>query len=65
MRKMLHTVILALLGVILLTAPGGGGDSAVEETGQRESEAIPAMKQLSLVEYRVRKSMLTQKVPLI
>ena len=49
---MLHTVILALLGVILLTAPGCGGRSAVEETVQREIEAITAMKQLSLVEYR-------------
>ena len=55
MRKMLHTVILALLGVILLTAPGCGGRSAVEETVQREIEAITAMKQLSLVEYRVSK----------
>ena len=52
---MLHTVILALLGVILLTAPGCGGHSAVEETVQREIEAITAMKQLSLVEYRVSK----------
>ena len=55
MRKMLHTVFLALLGVILLTAPGCGGHSAVEETVQREIEAITAMKQLSLVEYRVSK----------
>ena len=55
MRKFLHTVFLALLGVILLTAPGCGGHSAVEETVQREIEAITAMKQLSLVEYRVSK----------
>ena len=55
MRKILHTVSLALLGVVLLTSPGCGSRSAVEETVHREIEAITAMRQLSLVEYRVSK----------
>ena len=55
MRKILHTVSLALLGVVLLTSPGCGGRAAVEETVHREIEAITAMRQLSLVEYRVSK----------
>ena len=55
MRKIFHTVILALLGVVLLTSSGCGGRAAVEETVHREIEAITAMRQLSLVEYRVSK----------
>ena len=55
MRKILHTVVLALLGVVLLTSPGCGGRAVVEETVHREIEAITAMRQLSLVEYRVSK----------
>ena len=55
MRKIFHTVTLALLGVVLLTSPGCGGRAVVEETVHREIEAITAMRQLSLVEYRVSK----------
>ena len=52
---MFHTIVLSLLGAVLLTTPGCGGHSALEETVHREIEAITAMKQLSLVEYRVSK----------
>ena len=55
MRLSLHTAALALLGAVLLTAPGCARRGAVEETVLREIEAITAMKQLSLVEYRVSK----------
>lgn len=55
MRKLLHTAALSLLGSVLLMLPGCGGHAAVEDTVQREIEAITAMKQLSLVEYRVSK----------
>ena len=55
MRRSLHTTLLALLGAVLLTAPGCARRGAVEETVLREIEAITAMKQLSLVEYRVSK----------
>ena len=55
MRKFLHTVALALLGATFLALQGCGSHEAVEETVQREVEAITAMKQLSLVEYRVSK----------
>ena len=55
MRTFLHTAAFTLLGAVLLTAPGCGGRAAVEDTVQREIEAITAMKQLSLVEYRVSK----------
>ena len=55
MRFSLHTAALALLGAALLALPGCAGRSVVEETVQREIEAITAMKQLSLVEYRVSK----------
>ena len=55
MRKFLHTAALALLGAAILALPGCGSRSALEETVQREIEAITAMRQLSLVEYRVGK----------
>jgi hypothetical protein len=55
MRFFLHTTALALLGAALLALPGCGGRATVEETVQREIEAITAMRQLSLVEYRVGK----------
>ena len=55
MRFPLHTAALALLGAALLALPGCSRRSALEETVQREVEAITAMKQLSLVEYRVSK----------
>ncbi|MBO6064681.1 MAG: hypothetical protein J6P62_11985, partial [Bacteroidales bacterium] len=57
MKRFLHTVgtFLVLFSAVLLTSPGCGERSAVEDTVQREIEAITAMKQLSLVEYRVSK----------
>ena len=55
MRFPLHIAALALLGAALLALPGCSRRSALEETVQREVEAITAMKQLSLVEYRVSK----------
>ena len=55
MRLSLHIAAFALLGAVLLTAPGCARRGAVEETVRREIEAITAMKQLSLVEYRVSK----------
>ena len=55
MRFSIHTAALALLGAALLALPGCAGHSALEGTVQREIEAITAMKQLSLVEYRVSK----------
>ena len=55
MRFPLHTAALALLGAALLALPGCSRRSALEETVQREVEAITAMKQLGLVEYRVSK----------
>ena len=56
MRKMLHIVLGVLPGlwITLLSGAGCAGPD-LEETVQREVEAISAMKQLSLVEYRVRK----------
>lgn len=53
MRPLLHTV--PLLFAVLLALSGCNGRAAVEDTVQREIEAITAMKQLSLVEYRVSK----------
>ena len=53
MRPLLHTVPLLLAVVLALS--GCHGRAAVEDTVQREIEAITAMKQLSLVEYRVSK----------
>ena len=56
MDRIFHTVGAFLAACFLaLTAPGCGGRAAVEDTVQREIEAITAMKQLSLVEYRVSK----------
>lgn len=55
MRFSIHSAALALLGAALLALPGCACHSAVEETVQREIEAITAMKQLSMVEYRVSK----------
>ena len=56
MRKMLHIVLGVLPGLWLLLLAGAGCAGAdLEETVRREVEAISAMKQLSLVEYRVRK----------
>ena len=53
MRPLLHTVPLLL--AVVLALYGCHGRAAVEDTVQREIEAITAMKQLSLVEYRVSK----------
>ena len=47
--------MIVLLLAVFLTATGCRGRAAVEDTVQREIEAITAMKQLSLVEYRVSK----------
>jgi hypothetical protein len=56
MNRVFHTVgaFLAACSLALL-AQGCRGRAAVEDTVQREIEAITAMKQLSLVEYRVSK----------
>ena len=53
MRPLLH--IVPLLLAVVLAVSGCHGRAAVEDTVQREIEAITAMKQLSLVEYRVSK----------
>jgi hypothetical protein len=55
MRRILHTVLPTLLGATLLVLPGCARRESMQETVQREVEAITAMRQLSLVEYRVRK----------
>ena len=55
MRRILHTVLPTLLGTVLLALPGCARRESMQETVQREVEAITAMRQLSLVEYRVRK----------
>ena len=55
MRRILHTVLPAFLGTVLLVLPGCARRESMQETVQREVEAITAMRQLSLVEYRVRK----------
>ena len=55
MRRILHIVTLVLLGTVLLALPGCARRESMQETVQREVEAITAMRQLSLVEYRVRK----------
>ena len=57
MKRFFHTVgtMIVLLLAVFLTATGCRGRAAVEDTVQREIEAITAMKQLSLVEYRVSK----------
>ena len=55
MKRFLHTVGTFSVLFLLLALPGCRERAAVEETVQREIEAITAMKQLSLVEYRVSK----------
>jgi hypothetical protein len=55
MKRFLHTVGTFFVLFLLLTLPGCRERAAVEDTVQREIEAITAMKQLSLVEYRVSK----------
>ena len=55
MKRFLHTVGTFYVLFLLLTLPGCRERAAVEDTVQREIEAITAMKQLSLVEYRVSK----------
>ena len=55
MKRFLHTVGTFSVLFLLLTLPGCRERAAVEDTVQREIEAITAMKQLSLVEYRVSK----------
>ena len=55
MKRILHTVGTFSVLFLLLTLPGCRERAAVEDTVQREIEAITAMKQLSLVEYRVSK----------
>ena len=55
MKRFLHTVGTLFVLFLLLTLPGCRERAAVEDTVQREIEAITAMKQLSLVEYRVSK----------
>ena len=55
MKRFLHTVGTFFVLFLLLTLPGCKERAAVEDTVQREIEAITAMKQLSLVEYRVSK----------
>lgn len=55
MKCFLHTVGTFSVLFLLLALPGCRERAAVEDTVQREIEAITAMKQLSLVEYRVSK----------
>ena len=57
MKRFLHTAgtFFVLFLTVFLIPTGCGERSAVEDTVQREIEAITAMKQLSLVEYRVSK----------
>ena len=55
MKRFLHTVGTFFVLFLLLTLPGCRERAAVEDTVQREIEAITAMKQLSLVEHRVSK----------
>ena len=55
MKCFLHTVGTFFVLFLLLALPGCRERAAVEDMVQREIEAITAMKQLSLVEYRVSK----------
>ena len=55
MKRFLHTVGTFFVLFLLLALPGCRERAVVEDTVQREIEAITAMKQLSLVEYRVSK----------
>ena len=49
MKRFLHTVGTFCVLFLLLALPGCRERAAVEDTVQREIEAITAMKQLSLV----------------
>ena len=55
MKRFLHTAGTFFVLFLILTLSGCRERAAVEDTVQREIEAITAMKQLSLVEYRVSK----------
>ena len=56
MKRILHSVgTFFVLFLAVLAAAGCSGDPEVREMVQREVEAISQMKQLGLVEYRVRK----------
>ena len=56
MKRFLHTVgTFSVLFLALLAASGCSRHENVEETVQREVKAISEMRQLGLVEYRVRK----------
>ena len=56
MKRIFHTVGTIFVACFLaLTLPGCGRHASVEDTVHREIDAITAMNQLSLVEYRVSK----------
>ena len=56
MKRIFHTVGTFFVACFLaLTLPGCGRHASVEDTVHREIDAITAMNQLSLVEYRVSK----------
>ncbi len=56
LKRLLHTVgTFSVLILALLAAAGCSRHENVEETVQREVKAISEMRQLGLVEYRVRK----------
>ena len=55
MKRVFHTVGIFFAACFLALTVQGCGGGAREETVHREIEAITAMRQLSLVEYRVRK----------
>ena len=57
MQGIFHTLakVLICTWIPVLALSGCSGQSPLEDTTQREIEAISAMRQLSLVEYRVRK----------
>ena len=55
MKRFLHMAGTFFVLFLILTLSGCRERAAVEDTVQREIEAITAMKQLSLVEYRVSK----------
>lgn len=56
MKRFLHTAgTFSVLFLVLLAAAGCSRRGDIEETVRREVQAISEMRQLSLVEYRVRK----------
>lgn len=55
MKRFFHTVGAFLAACSLALTVQGCGDGVRKETVHREIEAISAMRELSLVEYRVRK----------